>query len=219
RFIEPIATLPSSAPSSSRSSRTSGLPSTPSTPGRPSAVTSRRSNPYRSAIASGTVRTPSAPRAGWSAATSISRPSGPSSGRRTRAAAASTIAEGRTARSSRSLSKSSIAGPLLRGRERVVAEKVEDLGRGRHRGRALQPGRDDRTGRVGEAHHAFQRPPGEQPVAQRAAEPVSGPEPVEHVDRNRWYLDDFVTRTGQNAFGALLDHGQLDAGGEQRRQP
>jgi hypothetical protein len=64
RFMEPITTLPSSAPSSSRSSSTSAVPSTPSTPGLPSATTRRRSSSARSPIAVGCAPTRSAPRAG-----------------------------------------------------------------------------------------------------------------------------------------------------------
>jgi hypothetical protein len=69
RFIDPMTTLPSSAPSSSNSSITSGEPSTPSTSGCANAVTRRSSRLRRSAIAIGFPPLARAPRAGWSAAT------------------------------------------------------------------------------------------------------------------------------------------------------
>ena len=68
RFIEPMTTLSSSTPSSSRSSMMSAVPSTPLTPGRPSASDIRSSSSARSAMAMGRSPTRSAPRAGWSAA-------------------------------------------------------------------------------------------------------------------------------------------------------
>jgi hypothetical protein len=51
RFIEPIASRLSSAPSNARSSSTSAVPSTPSTPGKASAVTIRSSSSRRFSIA------------------------------------------------------------------------------------------------------------------------------------------------------------------------
>ena len=59
-----------------------------------------------------------------------------------------------------------------------------------------------------------QRPPGEQPVAQRAAEPVAGAETVDDLDRDRRHLDGLVVRVRrQHALRALLDDGELDARG------
>src|SRR5579872_2099458 len=145
-------------------------------------------------MALATPRTPSEPRAGWSAATIISRPSAPSSGRRRRSAARAAISSGRLARSSRSASKSgsiSVAsggdtvppgdtpdpdGPEPPRSGILGPQEILDLFGGRHRGRALQPGGDDRAGGVGEADDPLQRPAGQQPVAQRAAEPVAGAE-------------------------------------------
>ena len=73
RFIEPMTTLSSSAPSSSRSSMMSAVPSTPSTPGRDRASDIRSSRSARSAMAIGRSPARSAPRAGWSAAMMKSR--------------------------------------------------------------------------------------------------------------------------------------------------
>ena len=102
RFIEPMTTLSSSAPSSSRSSMMSAVPSTPSTPGLDSASDIRSSRSARSAMAIGRSPARSAPRAGWSAAmmkTWLSEPSRES--RRRRRAAASAMACGRRVRASR----------------------------------------------------------------------------------------------------------------------
>ena len=74
RFIDENTTLSSSAPSSSRSSRMSEVASTPSTPGSASAARNRSSRSVRLFIAVGRDPTARAPRAGWSAATIISRP-------------------------------------------------------------------------------------------------------------------------------------------------
>src|SRR5258708_19669742 len=143
------------------------------------------------------LRTPRAPRAGWSAATIIRRPSGPSSGRRRRCAARTETSSGAVARSSRSCSnRSSSMGGF---------QELLDLRSGRHRGRAFQPGRDDRPRGVGEPHRPLQRPPGEQPVAQRAAETVAGADAVDDLDRHRRDLPQAARPRGPPPQRALLD--------------
>src|SRR5579871_4408266 len=163
-------------------------------------------------MALATPRTPSEPRAGWSAATIISRPSAPSSGRRRRSAARAAISSGRLARSSRSASKSgsrSVASggddPPEPPRSGILGpQEILDLFGGRHRGRALQPGGDDGPGGVGEADDPLQRPAGQQPVAQRAAEPVAGADPVDHLDLDRRDLHLLVLGPRVDARRALL---------------
>jgi hypothetical protein len=79
----------------------SAVASRPSTPGRASAVRSRSSISVRLCMAVGLPWAASAPRAGWSAAISISRPSGGrNDGLRRRAASARPIASGSRLRSS-----------------------------------------------------------------------------------------------------------------------
>ena len=64
----------------------SAVASRPSTPGWDSAVTSRASSSVRLPMAIGLPAALRAPRAGWSQAMIISRPSGPSRSRRRRVA-------------------------------------------------------------------------------------------------------------------------------------
>ena len=161
----------------------------------------------------------SAPRAGWSAAMMISRPSSPSrDGRRGAGPAASAMACGRRARASRMARIWSRTGCLPWSASATAASaavsparsSVTSVGR-RHGVRAVQPRGHDGPGGVGEAHHPLDVPAGQQPVAQRPAERVAGAEPVEHVDRHRRDLDGDLSSSGQDALGALLDDGQLDA--------
>ncbi len=105
RLIEPMATLPSSAPSSARSSRMSGVAITPSTPGSASAVMVRSSTSRRSAMTKGWPETPTIPRAGWSMAMMNVLPSAANSGRDDRVASARPIASGSVARVSNSPSQ------------------------------------------------------------------------------------------------------------------
>ena len=84
RFIVPMATTPSRAPSHASSSKMSALAMTPSTPGTRSALITRSSKVYRSATASGSGPTANMPRAVWSTATISRFPSSPTSSRRTR---------------------------------------------------------------------------------------------------------------------------------------
>ena len=66
-----------------------------------------------------------------------------------------------------------------------AARACLDLGRGGHRGGALQAGGDDGAGRVGVPHDRLQVPAGQQAVAEGAAERVAGAEAVEDLDRER----------------------------------
>src|SRR5690606_32546640 len=191
RFIEPTTTLPSKAPRSSKSSRMSAVASTPLTPGRSRATSRRSSSSPRSAIAIGSRPAPSAPRAGWSAAITSNLPEGPTklSGR-TRRAAASAIASGRLTRCSTiERTRSADTGALLQERGH--------LGGGRHGIGAGEPGRDDGSGSVGEAHTGLQRRAGQQHVAQRSAEGIAGAEPVEDLDGD-----------GRDVVAAGVVHGQ-----------
>jgi hypothetical protein len=100
RLNDEKTTLFSSAPRSTRSSRMSDVASTPSTPGSASAVRNRSSRSVRLFMAVGRLPTASAPRAGWSAATIISRPSPWIVGRVVRLAQARATAPGSAARRS-----------------------------------------------------------------------------------------------------------------------
>ena len=73
-----------------------------------------------------------------------------------------------------------------------------------------RPGHDG-PGGVREAHHPFDVPAGQQPVAQRAAERVTGAEPVEHVDRHRRHLDRHGPVVREHALRTLLDDRETDA--------
>ena len=76
----------------------SAVASTPSTPGSASAARSRSSRSVRLFIAVGREPTPSAPRAGWSAATIINLPLPRTVGRVVRFCHARSIAPGSVAR-------------------------------------------------------------------------------------------------------------------------
>jgi len=54
-----------------------------------------------------------------------------------------------------------------------LSQQRFNLGRRRHGRRALETGRDDRARRVREPQHPLERPAGQQPVTQRAAEAVA----------------------------------------------
>ena len=54
-------------------------------------------------------------------------------------------------------------------------------------------------------------PAGQQPVAQRPAERVTGAEAVDDLDRHRRHLDRLVPVVREHALGALLDDRQADA--------
>src|SRR5690242_5339985 len=210
RFIEPMTTLSSSAPSSSRSSTMSAVPSTPSTPGLDRASDIRSSRSARSAMAIGRSPARSAPRAGWSAAMMKSWLSSPSSDvRRRRPAAASAMACGRRARASMMALIWSRTGSLPW--RFWLGQELVDLGRRGHGVRAGQPGGHDGPGGVGEAHHPFGIPAREQPVAQRPAERVAGAEAVHDVDGHWRDLGGGRAVGGEDALGALLDDGELHA--------
>src|SRR5215217_1440365 len=237
RFIEATTTLSSSAPSSSRSSAISAVASRPSTPGRASAARSRSSMSVRLFIAAGRPWADSAPRAGWSAATSMSRPSsGRKAGRRLRAASARRMACGSRLRSSVTSAYEvhtggapSVSGTETSAGDRAVSDTGPlqgggdggldmgiDLGGGRHRGGALQPGGDDRPGGVGVAQQLLQGQPGEQAVRERAAERVARAEAVDDLDRGGRDDDPLGAGLAEDAARALLDDGELHPGVEQR---
>ena len=137
-------------------------------------------------------RTPSAPRAGWSAATSSRRPSSPTTGRRARVAQAWAMRCGSRARISvRSATDTVGLVVIVTPRRRHVRPRSA-LGwpgapgpRPRSAWRWSTPGvdGDDGPGDVGELEDASQVPAGEQTVAQGAAERVAGAEAVDDVDR------------------------------------
>ena len=90
-----------------------------------------------------------------------------------------------------------------------------NLGFGRHRGRALQSGGHDGTGRIGALQHLVQWPTGQQSVTQRAAERVTRAKAVQGSDRYRGRLDPLALGLGQHPLGALFHDRQLDTRGEQ----
>ncbi len=177
RFIEPMTTLPSSAPSSSRSSRMSGVPSTPSTPGRSSAVDEpvEQLGPagHRHRVVADAERA----RAGWSAATISSRPSS----RQQRAQRA--LVPRRRAIRPGARAELGEVGPVShpahlaapRSRSAARGQRGLDLGRRRHGRRALEPAGDDGPGDVGERGWCAQRPAREQPCT--SAPPKASPAP------------------------------------------
>ena len=155
------------------------------------------------------------------------------SGRRRRAAHAAAMRPGSRTRISVRSATATLGltvGLVLRGGHRASSATVAngaggpvgggqallDLGRGRHRGGALELAGDDRTGDVGELEDAAQVPAREQAVAQGAAERVAGAEAVDDVDGEGRHLDALVAGRGEHALGALLDDGELDAALEQR---
>ena len=191
----------------------SGVPSTPLTPGRASA----RHEPVEQVDAVGHGQRPVAGAAARR---------GPG-GRRRSIISLPCVAEQRGGAGAGAAAASAIAlGPVGRG----CAIEVAAAGRLMHGGllaAAPRPRRsvgmaseqasrrgDDRAGGVGEPHRPLQVPAGEQAVAQRAAEGVAGAEAVDHLDRDRRHLDALVRRgPASTPLRALLDDGQLDAGG------
>ena len=175
------------------------MPRTPSTPGRERAVARRSTSAVRDAIARGSSRTARAPRAGWSAATRRSRPSGARVSRRRRCDQARATPRGRrsaarwwtwrrgadaaahdAARSARRSSTSSSVGMAVEHSSREATMAPAALA--------------NRTVRS--------RSAGEQAVAHRAAERVTGPEAVGDVDGHGRHLDPVTgRRDGQDALG------------------
>src|SRR4051794_3459984 len=177
----------------------SAVPSTPVTPGRSSARHRRSSSSPRSAIAAGSLPTAFAPRAGWSAAMIMARPWSPSTDfALARLAAASVIAPGSWTRAVTIRRTRSDTGGLR--------EFGEHFGFGGHGVGAGQLAGDVRTGGVGELDRAAGVPTGEQAVAERATEGVSGAEAVDHLDRDGRDLAGAVVVDGQDAARPLLHH-------------
>ena len=203
----------------------SGLPSRPSTPGRDSAVCSRSSRSIRLPMASGRSPTPLAPRAGWSQAMIISRPSardqrGAWSWRRRPAGSHPGPDPGLGDRSylSRNVVPS-LAQQFAEPWRQTCSTSFSRVRTSSVVGMAVEHSR--RVATIAPAALAKRRifsrsQPFEQSVAERAAEAVAGAEPVDRRHRGRRHLDDLVPGHAEHALGALLDDGDLDAGVQQR---
>src|ERR1700712_729524 len=131
-----------------------------------------------------------------------SRPSPRSTSLRFRVANASAKASGLLARMSRSRAKSKAlrAGPISNSLE----DSVDLSGRG-HGSGTFAPRCDERAGDIGEAKNAGEIPAFDQPVAERAAERVTGTETVDHIDEIRGNLDGLIGGLRQHTLRALLD--------------
>src|SRR5690349_8467672 len=171
----------------------SGLANRPSTPGLAKAVSSRSSKLIRLPMANGLSPTPLAPRAGWSAAMIISRPSSPVRLRLVLASAARLMASGSATRMSVSeryrsafvLPETPGAAVDVVGGAEIVGAAVAtsdmthlsqerfDLGGRRHGGGTFPAGADDGTGRIAETQDGLQIPTGEQSVTEGATEAVA----------------------------------------------
>src|SRR4029453_18273380 len=149
--------------------------------------------------------------AGVLAAMIINLPPPPmSSGRRRRAIAASAIASGCRARTSARARacRSSIvlASP---------GQQFENLGLVRHRRRAGDLSRDDRTRGVPKPNGPLEFPSANQAEAECSAECVAGTESVHDFDGNRRDLDLLDGGSGQNSGRALFYHCERAAAVEQ----
>ena len=151
-------------------------------------------------MASGRVPARSAPRAGWSAAIIISLPCSPSSddARHAASAAASAIALRAVHPGGDQLLQ------LLLTHRTASCSFASTSSAGGHGVGAGQPPGDDGAGRVAEPHRPLQVPPGEQAVAQRAAEGVTRAEAVHHVDRHRRHLAISLPSDASTPFGPCL---------------
>src|ERR1700739_4615703 len=98
---------------------------------------------------------------------------------------------------------------------RARLSQVGDLGGGRHRGRAFQPGCDNGSCGVGIAQRLLEWAPFEQPVAEAAAEAVTGTETIDDADGNRWNSDGFGPGAAEHSLWTPLNDRQLDAEIEQ----
>ena len=192
-------------PSSSRSSRMSGVAEDavdagPGQRGRRAGRAARSGwpSPARS------PRTPSAPRAGWSAATSSSRPSrrrAASSRRRAVAATASASRCGCAGAGSRS-SAACVRAVSHHG-SLPVGPRGGSASTSAVVGMAVEHSSLEATmapATLANSRIRSQVPAREQPVAEGAAEGVAGAEPVDDLDGERWHLDPLVARRGQDAL-------------------
>src|SRR5665647_179369 len=140
-----------------------------------------------------------------------------SSGRRRRALSARAMDSGWAALCLRIRAKSDSVSETARDAARLRRDTFEsfqdvlDLGGRRHRGRALQPCRDDGTSDIGKSDRSLERPTLEQPVAERAPETVTGTESVNHLDRIRLNLNAVVSRFRENTAWAHFHDRELDA--------
>ncbi len=205
RFIEPITTLPSRAPMSSRSSRMSAVPEHAVDAGtRQRDRTGGAAAPSGRAIASaslaGAQRT-----AGWVVGGDQHQPPGlaDQAGRpASRCAASSATRLGCPDAGSLSRSASSVGahGVMLpppgvpRARRSSASRPRRPAGRPR-----------PRPPRWRSAGSARSSQPDEQPVAQRTAEGVAGPEAVDDVDRHRRHDDRLVVANAEHPGRSLLD--------------
>src|SRR5680860_291840 len=90
-----------------------------------------------------------------------------------------------------------------------------DLLGGGHSRRAFEARSDDRPGGVGEAENMLEGPTLQEPVADGAAEAVSGAEPVDDLNGMGRDMRFCVRGHSKHPFGAHLHDCQLDAGIEQ----
>ena len=90
-------------------------------------------------------------------------------------------------------------------------QELFDLFAGRHVVCAREARGDDGPGGVGVPDGTFGIPPGEQSVAQSAAEGVARTEPVEDLHLDRWHLHHTFRRLGKDALRSLLHYGESDA--------
>src|SRR5450755_521635 len=123
-------------------------------------------------------------------------------GARSRAAAASATWPGRYARVAISFAIRSANITALR-------QDVLHLSDRRHRLGAGQPRGHDAPRSDGELHDGRSIPPGQQPVAERAAKGVAGPEAVEHLHVDRGYLDGGRPVHGEHSLRSLLHDGEI----------
>ncbi len=203
RFIEPITTLPSRAPSSSRSSRMSAVPSTPSTPGRASAIISRREQlaavGHRQRVVAGSQRTACRVVGG-----DQHQPAGlpHQRGRAGRAAAQL----GDPAR--RVDTRRDQVGHDVGAHETTVASSASSSAVvGMASAQASCPA-TYAPAALAKRRIRSSVPAREQPVAERAAEGVPGAEAVDDVDGDGRHDDRLVAASAQHARRALLDDRQ-----------
>ena len=217
----------------------SAVASSPSTPGRASAVTSRSSSSVRLAMAVALPPAPRAPRAGWSQAMIISLPSGrtatgaagwPAAGGSGRGRSPGPRSARRSRRRTRPVAHSvgdhsahlwpalANCGPGSAGRSlgsppasRVSISARVGIAVSTRAGRRRSPRPRSRTAAPSPAASRHSRPwQSEPPNESPAPSPFIG---VIAIGGDPRLLS---VRSCQHAARALLDHGQLDAGGQQR---
>ena len=166
-------------------------------------------------MASGRSPTPLAPRAGWSQAMIISRPSAGTSGALARASAARLIAPGSVARISvrrlRSSGQRIVRHCVSTSFSRVHTSSVVGIAVEHSRRVATRAPAPLANRRIFSRSQPSSRP------WQKAPPKLSpAPEAVDRGDRGRRHLDDLVPGHAQHALRSLLDDGDLHAGVQQR---